>query len=169
MGWQRWCAGCKYIGVLSSAIEHAHGKAGGTACNCPLSGEVTSYDSAAGGDTGIPWGSFGVWDEPYDPQAARQARPWGGQGGLHRHRMLGNSACAAALQTGTMPAAHTEHVEEGICMHPNGSWAPPACSDTVSKVRSFWYRENPQRASPASLQVGIQVLQLVEQRSTYGS
>ncbi|KAL4421994.1 hypothetical protein ABPG77_011017 [Micractinium sp. CCAP 211/92] len=24
-----------------------------------------------GGDTGIPWGSFGVWDEPYDLQAAR--------------------------------------------------------------------------------------------------
>ena len=26
-----------------------------------------------GGRTGIPWGSYGVWEEPFDPEAARQA------------------------------------------------------------------------------------------------
>jgi hypothetical protein len=26
-----------------------------------------------GGRTGIPWGSYGVWAEPFDPKAARQA------------------------------------------------------------------------------------------------
>ncbi|KAL4431115.1 hypothetical protein ABPG75_006371 [Micractinium tetrahymenae] len=57
-----------------------------------------------GGDTGIPWGSFGVWDEPYDLEAARQG-------------------------------------------------------ETVNKVRSFWFRENPQRPAAASPQAPKPALQ----------